>query len=468
MHFSPGAPLLKSYDLVNWELIGHSVPSLDFGAQYNLTGSQVAYREGTWASTLRYRQSSGLWYWIGCIDFWTTYIYTSPEATGPWKQSASMPGTCYYDCGLLIDDDDTMYVVYGSTNVSVAQLSVDGLSQVKTRPVFNAADVDKGGIEGNRLYKKDGYFYILNDDTQGTTFIWKSTSPFGPYTSKILVDNIGSPIPGGGTLDQGSLIETQDGNWYFMSFSWAYPAGRLPVLAPITWGSDGFPILTTDSTGGWAKSYPIPLSSHPLGSWTGTDMFNGTQLGVDWEWNHNPDPTKYIVNNGLTLKTATITDDLFHARNTLTHRLYGEYPVGTVAMDFTNMADGDITGLAAFRDLTSWIGVIRNGTGYSIVVRANATQDESSWNTTSTGTVTATASITVHTVWLRVSLDARANGNKLAQFSYSTDGLQFKQLGPPAQLSSGWQIFVGYRFGIFNFATKALGGSVLVSQFINA
>ncbi|KAJ9148965.1 Glycoside hydrolase family 43 protein [Pleurostoma richardsiae] len=468
MHFSPGAPVLRSYDLVNWELIGHSVPSLNFGAQYNLTGDQVAYREGTWASTLRYRQSNGLWYWIGCIDFWNTYVYTAPEAVGPWTQSASMPGTCYYDCGLLIDDDDTMYVVYGATNVSVARLSADGLSQSESQHVFDAADVGRSGIEGNRLYKKDGYYYILDDDSQGTTVIWRATSPFGPYTSKILVENINSPVPGGGTLDQGSLIETQNGDWYFMSFSWAYPAGRLPVLAPITWGSDGFPVLTTDSSGGWASSYPNPLLTHPLGNWTGTDRFEGTQLGVAWEWNHNPDPSKYVVNNGVTLGTVTVTDDLFHARNTLTYRPYGEHPVGTVSIDFSNMADGDVTGLAAFRDVTSWIGVVRNGTTYTVQVRANATQDESTWATTSTGTVTATVPVTGRKIWLRVSMDARASGTKLAQFSYSNDGSGFDTLGPAAPLSSGWQIFVGYRFGIFNFATNQLGGSVLVSEFTSA
>jgi len=468
MHFSPGAPILRSYDLVNWEFVGHSVPLLNFGDQYNMADNKVAYRQGTWASTLRYRSSNGLWYWIGCVNFWTTHIFTAPNVNGPWKEAASMPGTCYYDCGLLIDDDDTMYVVYGGTNVSVAQLSPDGLTQAKTQHVFDATDVGKKGIEGNRLYKKNGLYYILDDDSQGTTVIWKASSPFGPYTSKILVDNINSPVAGGGTLDQGSLIETQNGDWYFMSFSWAYPAGRLPVLAPITWGRDGFPVLTTDSSGAWGKSYPNPLPPRPLGSWVGTDTFRGTQLGVAWEWNHNPDPTKYSVDDGLTLRTASITDDLFHARNTLTHRIHGEYPVGTVAMDFTNMADGDAAGLAAFRDLTSWIGVIRNGTAYTVEVRVNATQDLSDWSTTSTGRVTATAPITGRKIWFRVSMDARASGTKTAQFSYSTDGSFFTQLGPVAPLSSGWEIFMGYRFGVFNFATRALGGSVLVSAFTSA
>jgi beta-xylosidase len=465
MHFSPGAPILQSYELVNWELIGHSVPSLDFGDAYNMVGNLTAYREGTWASTLRYRESNGLWYWIGCIDFWITYTYTAPDVTGPWTQAASLPGTCYYDCGLLIDDDDTMYVVYGATNVSVAQLSSDGLSQVQTQPVFNAEDAGRSGIEGNRLYKKDGYYYVLDDDSQGTTVIWKATSPFGPYTYKILIENVPSPVAGSGPPDQGSLIETPSGDWYYMSFAWAYPSGRLPILAPITWGDDGFPVLAANSSGGWGTSYAYPLPEQTLSSWTGTDTFQGTSLGPAWEWNHNPDTTKYTVNNGVTLSTATVTDDLFHARNTLTHRLHGEYPVGTVAIDFSSMADGDVTGLAAFRDLTSWIGIVRNGTTHTIQLRANATQDSSTWATTSTGTTIQTASITGTKVWLRASLDARAIGSKLVTFSYATDGVSFVQFGSSAKLDDTWYLFEGYRFGIFNFATKALGGSVRVTEF---
>jgi hypothetical protein len=43
MHYSPGAPILRSYDLVHWEFAGHSVPSLDFGEKYNLNGNGRAW-----------------------------------------------------------------------------------------------------------------------------------------------------------------------------------------------------------------------------------------------------------------------------------------------------------------------------------------------------------------------------------------------------------------------------------------
>ncbi|KAL5315190.1 hypothetical protein ACEPPN_017841 [Leptodophora sp. 'Broadleaf-Isolate-01'] len=268
MHFSPGAPILRSADLVNWELIGHSVPTLDFGE----------------------KKSNKTWYWIGCVDFNNSYVYTS-SPTGKWKQSATI-GKCYYDCGLLIDDDDKMYVVWGSHNISISQLSPDGLSEVKSQDVFTSPGTEL--MEGNRLYKKDGLYYVLNDYPQGlATYIWKSTTPWAPWTYKLLQAFTPAPVEDGITPHQGSLIKTSHGDWYFLSFTWAYPNGRMPVLAPITWGSDGYPILTLVN-GSWGTTYPNPLPTVKTPSWTGSDTFRGDKLDVSWKWNHNPDKTNTV------------------------------------------------------------------------------------------------------------------------------------------------------------------------------
>ena len=86
MHFSPGAPLLRSYNHKDWEYVANSVPSLDFGSPaYNLDDGMRAYARGVWASAIRYRESNGLWYWIGCVDFNQTYFYTAEDPTGPWE-----------------------------------------------------------------------------------------------------------------------------------------------------------------------------------------------------------------------------------------------------------------------------------------------------------------------------------------------------------------------------------------------
>lgn len=467
MHYSPGAPVLKSHDLVNWELIGHSVPTLDFGDGYNLTNGEQAYRGGTWASSMRYRESTGLWYWLGCIDFWYTYVYTAEDPSGPWtRASTSEGGTCYYDMGLLIDDDDTMYVVYGTNDdISVAQLSEDGLSEVKSEVVLSSSSAGVEEMEGNRLYKRDGYYYILNDEPGKATYIWKSESPWGPYESKLLVEDILSPIQGGGSPHQGSLIEATTGDWYYMSFTWAYPAGRIPVLAPVQWGEDGYPILVKDDTGGWGVTYPMPHEAHPVPDWTGTDTFEGTELGHDWEWNHNPDETKYAVDDGLTLSTTTVTDDLYAARNTLTHRTHGEFPNGTIEVDFSDMADGDVFGLAAFRDRTAFIGVFREGETYTLRAVHGLEQDEETWETVDLGSVVAEEELSETKIWLRAALDVRPNGSKEAKFLYSLDGEGFTELGGAYEMYTNWAYFMGYRFGIFTYATKELGGSIHVAQF---
>jgi beta-xylosidase len=473
-HYSPGAPILKSFDLVNWQLIGHSVPRLEFGDGYDLPASgERAYRGGTWASSLRYRKSNKTWYWIGCINFWNTWVFTAPSVEGPWTKAANIgpEGNCYYDNGLMFDDDDTPYVVYTKdATVNVAQLAADGLSLVKSVNVVNASMVGADSIEGNRLYKINGTYYILNDKPGTTTYIWKSKSPWGPYTSKILVDSITAPLNGGSSPHQGSLVQTPKGDWYYMSFTWAFPSGRLPVLAPIKWGNDGFPSLVTGANGGWGDTYPMPLTAHSMPNWTTTYTFQGTSLPPTFEWNHNADTTKFSVNNGLTLSTASVTNDIYSARNTLTHRVHGEFPVGTLQLDFSNMADGDRAGLAAFRDRSSYIGIHRDGSAYTLTTKFNMTIDEWEGTTLDNGTVVGTAKVPAGTkkIWLRTNMDVRPDGSNNATFSYSTDGKSFVALGGTYKLYTGWAFFLGYRFGILNHATKALGGSVKVLSFTSA
>ncbi|KAJ2990177.1 hypothetical protein NUW58_g3087 [Xylaria curta] len=431
MHYSPGAPILRSYDLVNWEFISHAVPSLSWSSSYDLAGKSRAYVKGIWASTMRYRKSDGKWYWIGCIEFSKTYIYTASSVTGPWSLAATL-NTCLYDCGLLIDDDSTMYVAYGNSKITVAQLSSDGTSIVKSQLVYTSPG-NIGTLEGSRMYKKDGQYYIFVTRPASQEYVLKASSPFGSYSIKILANAISAPVSGGGNPHQGGLVDTPDGKWYYAAFVDAYPGGRIPVLAPVTWGSDGFPVLTT-SNGAWGKTYPMPAVAHPLGSMTGTDSFSGTALGAAWEWNHNPDTTKFAVNNSLTLSTATITADLYQARNTLTHRIHGPTSTATIVIDTTNMAAGDRAGLSLFRDQSAWIGVINNGGAFSVAM------------------VTGIINI-------------NPGAGRTGSFSYSLDGSTYTSLGSSLTLNNDWRFFMGYRWGIFNYATTNLGGSVSITSF---
>jgi beta-xylosidase len=464
MHYSPGAPILRSYDLVNWEYVGHSIPILDFSPAYNLDGGR-AYVKGSWASFLGYRKSNKTFYWGGCIEFSKTHIYTAPAAEGPWQKKAVIDN-CYYDAGLLIDDDDTMYVAYGNKTLNVAQLSADGTKQVKTQVVFQTPP-EIGVLEGSRFYKVNGNYYIFNTRPANAEYVLKSTSgPFGPYEIKMLLKDTKIDIPGAGVPHQGGIVQTQKGDWYYMAFIDAFPGGRMPVLAPLTWGADGWPsIQLTDNT--WSMSYPmpdIPKSAHTVKSLTGTDRFERPLLDPEWEWNHNPDNSKWSAGHGLTLQTATVTDDLYSARNTLTHRILGPTSTATIVLDDSRIKEGDYAGLAMFRDASAWIGVTRDQGKYRVVTRQNITMDRR-WNTATKGDDVASSPVSRGKIWLRVSADIHPGAGRTANFSYSMNGKNYMPLGPPFVLNNRWQFFMGYRYGIFNYATQALGGTVKIESF---
>ncbi|KAF2276498.1 glycosyl hydrolase family 43 protein [Westerdykella ornata] len=481
--FSPGAPVLKSYDLVYWSPVTHSVPTLNFGSKYNLnSATDRAYVKGIWASTLQYRKSNDMFYWMGCVESSKTFVWIASNtgaarnngevANWNWTAQGTLP-RCYYDCGLLIDDDDTMYIAYGNSKIMVAQLSADGTKEVKSQQVFAAQD--NSYIEGSRMYKIKGDYYIFVTKPASAEWVLKSKSPWGPFESRILVDSIAGPIPNAGFAHQGGVVDTKDGKWYYVGFMDAYPGGRIPVVAPLTWSSDGWPQLVKDGNS-WGKSYPMPVeTTKKVPPVVGTDNFEGAVLSPEWEWNHNPDNSKWKLvggSGGLLLQTATVTNDLFTARNTLTHRIIGPKSSGTFRIDISQMKDGDRAGTVLFRDVAAYIGIHKEGSSSKLVMVNNLNLD-SNWKTVSTGTVAATGPTLpsgTTDLWLRIQADitpafSGTNAQRTATFWYSTDGSKYTQLGPAFTLTKTWQFFTGYRYGVFNHATKSLGGEIRVKSF---
>jgi beta-xylosidase len=246
----------------------------------------------------------------------------------------------------------------------------------------------------------------------------------------------------------------------------------VPAVAPVRWVG-GWPRVDVPSPGkAWGKTYGLPRGGGTHAALAAgsrarlIDEFAEPALGSEWEWNHNPDVGRFNVVRGLVLKAASVTDDLYAARNTLTSRIPG--PVSTVSMvlDVNDMRDGDDAGLVVFRDSSSWIGVQRRGIGRRIVVKSNITMDVKSMATTNKAYLVTNVPISGNKVWLRATVDVRPGSSNLATYKYSTDGTRWQQLGFGAALHKDWGgFFMGYRFGVFNYATKSLGGSVRVERF---
>jgi len=174
----------------------------------------------------------------------------------------------------------------------------------------------------------------------------------------------------------------------------------------------------------------------------------------------------------LVLRTASVTTDLYSAKNTITHRILGPKASGTILLDFSGMQDGDRAGISMFRTLSAFIAVKQTGdtrelTMVNGLIMISSDDGTLNWVTSSEGEEVATAPLDGTQVYLRVTADIQpaATGTTSATFSYSTDGSTFTDLGDTLKLDTDWEFFMGYRFGIFNFATLSLGGSVTVKSF---
>lgn len=464
MHHSPGAPILRSYDLVNWEFAGHAIPSLDFGAGYRLEGGQRAYIGGDWASTIGFRESEQEFYFLACIRTGQTYVWKADQVEGPWTRGPSV-GNCYYDAGMLIDNDDTIYVAYGHGDLSVAQLNADATGQVRAEKVFTTPG-NIGTLEGSRMYHVGDYYYIWATRPANGQYVLRSSDPFGPYEVREFLLDLPGPTQGAGVPHQGGLVETQKGDWYYMAFVDAFPGARMPVLAPITW-QDDWPVLVKVGDA-WGTEYPYPDVPRPprlMAPHTGIDRFSSEALGHAWEWNHEPDHTKWSSGDGLILQTASVTDDLYQARNTLTRRIIGPRSSATIELDYSGMQDGDVAGLAIFRHTAGYVGIKKSNGSTRLVMVNGAALDVSAWTTASIGTEVASEAISGGKIWLRASADITPGPNRQATFAYSTDGVTFTPFGEAHTMSNDWQFFIGYRFAILNFATTSLGGSIQVQSF---
>ncbi|KAF3004552.1 hypothetical protein E8E14_002790 [Neopestalotiopsis sp. 37M] len=226
----------------------------------------------------------------------------------------------------------------------------------------------------------------------------------------------------------------------------ACPGGRIPVMAPVGWDSDGWPYIVTNSTGGWAPEYNMPVSTNKtVEPPNGLDTF--TTFGEEWEWNHNPDPLSWNLADEGGPKSEAIFE-----------------------FDISQMADGDRAGAAMFRDRSAYIGIHKTGDMATLAYVNGLELIDWNWSTASNGTVAATGpTVTGSAIFLKITVDVTpaldVEPVRPAVFSYSTDGATWIQLGDPYLLVNTWSYFVGYRYAAFNYATQSLGGSVILKSF---
>jgi beta-xylosidase len=452
MHMSPGVPIMKSKDLVNWQLVSYAYDTLANVDAMNLVNGKSTYGRGSWASCIRYHNGT---FYISTFAQTTgkTYIFSTKDIEkGPWKVKTFKPSL--HDNTTFFDDDGHIYIIWGAGKLNIAELKDDlsGLKEGTERILIENASAPAEPImlpaEGSQLFKISGKYYLFNISWprggMRTVLIHKADKITGPWEGKIALQDLG--------VAQGGLIDMPDGTWYSYLFRDYGSVGRIPYLVPVKW-EDGWPILGVN--GKVPETLNLPVSKGLIPGIVNNDEFTRQKgepaLPLVWQWNHNPDNSLWSVTDRkgyLRLKTGRIDTLFLKSRNTLTQRTFGPECSGSTLLDVSNMKDGDYAGLCALQSKFGQVGVkYVGGTKYIFMTSAESMKPIE----------LQSVPLTQNTVYLKIECDFR-NKVDIANFFYSLDGKTWISIGGPLKMEYRLDHFMGYRFGLFNYASKNPGG----------
>jgi beta-xylosidase len=176
-------------------------------------------------------------------------------------------------------------------------------------------------------------------------------------------------------------------------------------------------------------------------------------LPLVWQWNHNPDNSLWSVTarkGYLRLTTGRIDTSFYLAKNTLTQRTIGPESSGSTYIDVSKMKEGDFAGLALLQKRFGQVGVkVENGVKSIVMISAESEKPVEMER----------VPLTKNTLYLKATCDFKDKID-IAKFYYSLDGKTWKQIGSPLKMAYTLPHFMGYRFGLFNYATQETGGFV--------
>lgn len=469
MHFFPGAVILRSYNLMDWEIASYVYDKLDSTCGQILSDDRGIYGKGMWAASLRY--NDGIFYVVFvCNDTHKTYLYKSVDINGPWSKS-EIEGF-YHDCSIYFENG-RVYIIYGNRQVYITELESD-LSKPKENGLHRliVQDSDKAslGYEGSHFYKIGDRYYLflihsLCDRWLRTEAVFTSDSLMGEFTGgDVFVYENGYR---GAGIAQGGIVDDIKGNYFAILFQDRGAAGRIPYVLPCSINNDKVMIFDEGE---------LPFDGKPGYTYTPlvTSEFvnNNGELNYQWQWNHEPQLNLVNFNkldNSMTLTTKNIVSKLEYSVNTLTQKVAEYRSSISITMNFSGMKDGDEAGLSAFMGCYSYIGVEKSdGNVYLIVKGKNIDKAGNDiWSCEAPLEEDDRVRLTGNSIKLKAVFDC--NVEDYAEFYYmnienNKESIDYIKIGKRHSLAFRLDHFCGCRFGLFYFSKQESGGNVVFSR----
>ena len=286
MHLMPGAPVMRSKDLVNWETVSYLFDRLTDTPNYDMDGC-TAYGRGQWATSLRYHDGKFYAYFSPNDRPFRGYVYTTTDpAKEKWELVSRTPH--FHDASLLFDDDGRVYMFYGTGQLRELKPDLSGVQPggVDMR-IFERDSTETGLLEGSRAIKHNGKYYLLMiswpNGGKRRQVCYRADKITGPYEKKVILEADFGGFP---YVGQGCIVDDAKGNWYGVIFQDRGGVGRVLTLMPCRW-VDGWPMLG-DADGQVPAVMEKPVQGSPAIPLVVSDDFGDKRMKIHWQWNHNP------------------------------------------------------------------------------------------------------------------------------------------------------------------------------------
>lgn len=322
-NYTPGLPILVSKDLVNWRLVNYALKNIG-QERFKIP----RHSEGVWAPAIRFHE--GMFYIYYGMPDEGYYVVRTKDPLGEWEEPVLvLEGKGLIDPCPFWDEDGRAYIIHGYAKsrigfksiLGIFEMSPDGLKAIsEDHFVFDGNDPSHPAvtIEGPKVYKRDGFYYILapaGGVREGYQVALRSKDIHGPYEIKTVMAQ-GSTVING--PHQGGLVDTPDGIEYFLHFQDRGLYGRICHLQPVCWNG-GWPVIgiNPDTNGVGEPAFemdkPVITSEEPL-YLEGSDDFKDGKPNLSWQWMGDHDDSFY----------GSVTDETGDERDGL--RLFCQNP----------------------------------------------------------------------------------------------------------------------------------------------
>lgn len=465
----PGLPILHSKDMVNWELVNYALPKQPPFDVFD----KPQHGNGVWAPCIRYHNEEFYIYYPD--PDYGIYMIKTKDPKGIWSEPLLVKvGKGIIDPAPFWDEDGKAYLGFafaGSRAGAKSLLAVCTMNSEGTVANDDAVMVldghlDEATVEGPKLYKRNGYYYIFapaGGVPTGWQTVMRSKNIFGPYEKRKVMDQGKSPING---PHQGAWVDTPSGEDWFFHFQDKGAYGRIVHLQPMKWVND-WPVIgmdkDKDGKGEPVLTYKKPNVGkiYPIMTPPDSDEFNTPKLGLQWQWHAN-----YQVYWGMPTLMGYYTMfcrpmpekavNLFDVPNILLQKFPANEFTATAKMTFNARFDGESVGLVVLGLDYSMLKVKQQkGELYISQVTCK--------NADKKGVETENKAVKLGDKSFYLQVKVKEGG--ICSFFYSTDGKKFEPLGEDFKSREGKWIGAKLGFTALREGTINDAGSIAIDWF---